>query len=134
MSSFVIDTNLIVSATLEKRSIPFIGIQKIISSGDSLTFSSETFQEATEVILRSKFNRYASKEKREEFLSLCAEVSVFVTPDKHFTHCRDHKDNKFLDAAVAGAVKALITGDTDLLDLKEIETIPILTMSAFLNL
>jgi predicted nucleic acid-binding protein len=43
------------------------------------------------------------------------------------------EDNKFLDAAVAGKVRALISGDRDLLDLKDIEGIPIITMANFLE-
>ncbi len=129
----VIDTNLLVSAALIKGSSSYSGIKTILTAGHTLIFTSSTFSELEKVISRPKFDRYISKENREEYLSLYARVGRFVIPEKHFMHCRDTKDNIFLDAAVAGQVDSLITGDSDLLDLKEIEGIPIQTMAVFLK-
>ena len=133
MRKYILDTNLIVSATLNKRGRPSLGLQKILQSGDRLVFSSETFSEAEDVIKRPKFDSYVKRSKREELLSLCASRGIFVIPEKHFSHCRHEKDNKFLDAAVAGNVAALLTGDDDLLVLKEIEGIPIISLADFLD-
>ena len=128
----VIDTNLLVSSALIEGGSSFIGIEFILSSGYELVFSSETFSEFQGVIFRPKFDRYVNREDREEFAERYAKEGHFVIPERHFTHCRDKKDNKFLDVAVAGNVAALISGDKDLLDLKEIEGIPIVTMAGFL--
>lgn len=46
--------------------------------------------------------------------------------------CRDPGDHKYLEAAVGGRAQALISGDKDLVVLKVIEGIPILTPRAFL--
>ena len=124
MSNFVVDTNLLVSAAIIKNTLPFRGIEKIIREGHSLVFSTETFHEIETGLQRPKFDRYDRQDKREKFLSVCAEAGVFVIPQKHFMHCRDEKDNQFLDVAVAGEVEALISGDKDLLELKDIEGIP----------
>ncbi|WP_459868116.1 putative toxin-antitoxin system toxin component, PIN family [Endothiovibrio diazotrophicus] len=48
------------------------------------------------------------------------------------TECRDPKDNKFLELAVAGGASALITGDQDLLALHPFRGIPILAPADFL--
>ena len=130
---YVIDTNLLISAVLLVESLPDIGIRYIDASGGTLVFSIETFEEFKSVLMRPKFDRYVSREKRREVLSLFASSSDFVQPDVLFTHCRDVKDNKFLDLAVAADVDYLITGDRDLLVLKEIEGIPIMRMTDFLQ-
>lgn len=55
-------------------------------------------------------------------------------PDVHVEICRDAKDNKFLDAALAGCVEAVVSGEQDLLELKQIEKIPIIRPVEFLTL
>lgn len=130
---FVVDTNLLISSILTHGTTPSRGMDKIIDCGSNLLFSIETFEEFRKVLFRKKFDRYVSHEKRENVLSLYLRERVLVVPDIHFTHCDDAKDNMFLDVAVAGQANYLITGDDDLLRLREIESIPIITMSEFLN-
>jgi putative PIN family toxin of toxin-antitoxin system len=56
-----------------------------------------------------------------------------VTPRHHFMLCRDPDDDKFLDCAVEAKVDFLVSGDGDLLALREIEGIPIMTAGRFLR-
>jgi len=46
--------------------------------------------------------------------------------------CRDPKDNKFLELAVAGEATHIVTGDSDLLVLNPFRDIAVLTPSEFL--
>ena len=46
--------------------------------------------------------------------------------------CRDPKDDKFLDAAYAGKVDCIISGDADLTTLGAFENVPILTAARYL--
>ena len=56
-----------------------------------------------------------------------------VTAETHGTvTSRDPKDNKFLALAVSGQADYLITGDKDLLVLKSIGAIPIVSPAEFL--
>jgi predicted nucleic acid-binding protein len=56
-----------------------------------------------------------------------------VTAETHGTATsRDPKDNKFLALAVSGQADYLITGDEDLLVLKSIGAIPIVSPAEFL--
>ncbi len=130
---YVIDTNLLISAVLLEKSPPDIGIRYIDESGGTLVFSIETFEEFKSVLMRPKFDRYVSSEKRREVISLLASSGDFVQPDVLFSLCRDVKDNKFLEVAVAADVDCLITGDKDLLVLKKIEGIPIMRLTDFLQ-
>ena len=47
--------------------------------------------------------------------------------------CRDPKDDKFLDAAVAGDAEYIVSGDKHLLELKEFRQISILSAREFLD-
>lgn len=63
---------------------------------------------------------------------LLTELSEFVEPRRLAAICRDPGDHKYLEAAVGGRAQALVSGDKDLVVLKAIEGIPILTPRAFL--
>lgn len=105
----------------------------IIATGDELVFSKQTWDEFESVLLRPKFDRYLSKVQREETLAGFFDIGLFVEPKRNFDHCRDPKDNQFLDVSVEGNVDALITGDKDLLVLEKIESIPIIRIADFLG-
>jgi predicted nucleic acid-binding protein len=49
------------------------------------------------------------------------------------TACRDSKDNKFLEVAVAGRADVIVTGDEDLKVLDPFEGISIIKPSEFLR-
>ena len=55
-----------------------------------------------------------------------------VIPDQTVDACRDPKDNKFLEAALAGEADCIVSGDADLLDMGSFEEIPILRPAEFL--
>ena len=48
------------------------------------------------------------------------------------TACRDPKDDKFLEAALAVRADCIVSGDADLLDMTSFEEIPILRPAEFL--
>ena len=47
--------------------------------------------------------------------------------------CRDSDDDKILECAVSGNVDFIISGDNDLLSLKEFQGIPIMTASEYIG-
>lgn len=58
-----------------------------------------------------------------------------VVQDRSFTKvCRDPEDNKFLDCAIMGRVRYLVSGDDDLLSLQRIGSIRIVNPAEFLKL
>ena len=58
--------------------------------------------------------------------------SLFIEPTEAIAECRDPKDNKYLELAVAGQAECIITGDQDLLVLHPFKGIDILTVQEFL--
>jgi uncharacterized protein len=80
-----------------------------------LLLSEATLDELTEVLFRSKLDRYVSHEERTVFLSPLESVAEFVPIIQIVRDCRDPKDDKFLEVALNGRADAIISGDKDLL-------------------
>ena len=57
-----------------------------------------------------------------------------MTPDIALAVSRDPDDDRVLEAAQAGHADFIVSGDRDLLDLREFVGIPILTPTGFLTL
>jgi len=129
---FVIDTNVLVSSVLIKKSSSDAALKKARSLG-SLLFSEATFQELQITLSRSKFDRYVSLQVRSEFIFRLRLESELVEILERVDLCRDEKDNKFLEVAINGRADYLITGDNDLLVLRPFQDIKIMTVNEFLG-
>ena len=130
---WVVDTNLLISRLLVPRGVAAQAVDHALSQG-VLLVSDATLTELVEVLWRPKFDRYLTREDRERFLSLLAGVTRRVHITRQFEMCRDPRDNKFLDVAFSGQANALVTGDQDLLVLREFQGVPIVTAADFLSL
>ena len=131
-TKFIVDTNVIVSALLIKKSISRQALDKAFRQG-KLLISTATLEELNAVLKRKKFNKYLSETKRIQFLTSFVEKTTMVTSTKQVLECRDPKDNKFLELALTGNATCIITGDKDLLILHPFQNIDILTPSSFLE-
>jgi putative PIN family toxin of toxin-antitoxin system len=129
---FVIDTNVLVSSILIKKSSSDAVLKKARSLGN-LLFSEATFQELQTTLNRSKFDRYVSLQVRSEFIFRLRLASELVEILERVDLCRDEKDNKFLEVAINGRADYLITGDNDLLVLRPFQDIKIMTVNEFLG-
>jgi putative PIN family toxin of toxin-antitoxin system len=128
----VFDTNVLISRLISKASPPAQAVRWIMEGAGIPLLSEETFLEISEVFSRPKFDAYVSPMERKQFLEYLLEQSEMVSIFNTFSACRDAKDNKFLDVAVAGNADCLITGDGDLLALHPFEGICILSSADFL--
>lgn len=129
---FVTDTNLLISALLKPLGTPANALALAQQKG-RICFSEKTSTEITEVLLRSKFDKYLPKEQRIKQLLHIFKYAEFVydkTPS--ILACRDPKDNMFLELAVVAQAACIITGDKDLLELHPFRNIPILSPSDFI--
>jgi hypothetical protein len=59
-------------------------------------------------------------------------IGEFIDPKIKIAECRDPKDNKFLELAVAGNADCVITGDKDLLILNPFRGIKIISPRDFI--
>jgi len=130
---FVIDTNTLVSAFIFRYSIPRKAFERAVRKGNVFA-SLETYNEFIDVLLRPKFDKYISSEEKLLALKEFKELATFSEISETITECRDPKDNKFLELAVAANASCIIIGDKDLLVVHPFREIPILTPADFLNI
>jgi len=131
-SGYVFDTNTLVSALIFEHSKPGRAFRRALKLGRVL-LSSATLDELADVLERPKFDRYVTLAEREEFLEALTDRATFVEPTEEIRECRDPDDNKFLELAAGGKARYIVSGDNDLLALREFRGIRILTPSQFLE-
>lgn len=125
----VIDTNVLISAALIKTSLTAVLVRHCMVNHQIL-FSDETFDELKTRLWRPKFDRYLSIENRNQVvLEWLATGSWIEIPPENAVRkfSRDADDDKFLQLASAGRSHLLVSGDRDLLDLKVVDGIEIIT-------
>ena len=128
-SVIVLDTNLWISYLISNR---LIKLDLLLAEGKArLIFSEELLQEFLEVAGRPKFRKYFSEDDIRELLDLFEYYGNLVEVVSVVDICRDPKDNFLLALAKDSRADYLITGDNDLLDLKEFESTKIVTYSEF---
>ena len=129
----VLDSNVLLSAALFRQSSPRQALDKAAVSGQIL-MSSEIIGELEDIFNRPKFDKYSSKQVRNEFLNDFLTVVENVEIAQKIAICRDRKDDKFLELAVNGKADYIITGDQDLLVLHPFRNIEIISVSEYLKL
>jgi uncharacterized protein len=125
----IIDTNLWVSFLLTKQ---FSFLDDLFENREfQLIFSQELLSEFMEVINRPKLRKYFSEENLESILETIEQYADFIIVTSVFNVCRDEKDNFLLSLAKDGSANYLLTGDQDLLIIKQFEETEILTVAEF---
>lgn len=127
----VLDTNVLVSGALLPRSTTGKVFEFAVFQ-DSLLFSEPTLSELRAVQSRPKFQRYLDLVRRDRFIARCIEASSVVEIHRRISACRDPDDDKFLEVAVNGGARCIVTGDADLLALHPFEGIAIMPPSDYL--
>lgn len=127
----VIDTNLWISRLLMPNGTAAKAVDHALAWGIPL-MSEETLMELSDVLARSKFDKYVSREDRQQFLRLLGGIARVVRVTQRISACRDPKDDKFLDVALNGEAQLILTGDEDLLVLHPFHDVEILKPADFL--
>ena len=114
----IFDTNILVSAALLSGSRADLCVRTVLSRKLPLIFSTATYDELANVLMRPKLDCYVSRRTRETLLRTWRKASVMF-PDaalrEKVRDCRDPDDDKFLELALAIGARAIVTGDADLL-------------------
>jgi len=129
----VVDTNVLISYTMNKNGVSGQAVSLAMQNYTILQ-SNETFSEFVDVVNREKFDKYISDDVRNLNIDSLSKESNFIDVTHNTDICRDPKDNKFLDLAVSGNAKCILSGDKDLLDIKNYQGIDILSPANFLAL
>ena len=127
----VLDTNIFISSFFwggNPRKI----MTRIIDGQDTLYVSDQILQEIFFVMARPKFN--VNHFQRIRFVNSIEEIAHRVTTSGIIQGiCRDSDDDKILECAILSNADFIISGDSDLLSLKEFRKIPIITASEYIN-
>jgi putative PIN family toxin of toxin-antitoxin system len=129
---FVFDTNSLISANLSPNSVNRQAYDKAREIGIPV-YSDPTLKEFSETLVRPKFDKYISNESRLNAINAFTKAGQLIQVSINIDACRDPKDNKFLELAIAAGAACIITGDKDLLVLNPFEDIPITTAADFLK-
>lgn len=130
---FVIDTNNLISASLIPTSTSRKALEKTMTLG-KIAIAPNTLDELLDVIFRKKLDKYFSdNNERLVIVNILEANAVFFSPEISIDECKDKKDNKFLELAIAAQASCIITGDNDLLVLHSFRNIPILNAFDFIN-
>ena len=126
----VLDTNILISSVLG-GTLELI-LDKWSEDAFTVVVTSEILDEYFEVINRPKFR--LSQRTIDKIIRYIYQFAEFVVPTETIQFVEaDPNDDKFLEAAVAGYVDAIISGDNHLLELKIFRDIPILTAREFID-
>ncbi|MBI5329490.1 MAG: putative toxin-antitoxin system toxin component, PIN family [Betaproteobacteria bacterium] len=127
----VIDTGVLISAAIRPESVPALAFEKALRQFD-IQASAATLAELETVLLRAKFDRYASRAERLEFLEGFRAHATLVNVTLNVTDCPDPADNKFLALAETAGAELIVASDPHLTDMHPWRDIPILPPAAFL--
>ncbi len=126
----VLDTNVLVSAILGGASSHILDLWR--DGKFDLLLTVDVLQEYLDVLKRPKFK--LPPEVMASIGAFLYRKGIFVTPEeKIFAVVSDPKDNKFLEAAIAGDADVLVNGDHHLLGLNSFRRVRILSVSRFLE-
>ncbi|ADD03471.1 PilT protein domain protein [Thermoanaerobacter italicus Ab9] len=133
----VIDTNILISGFISKRSYLAKVLDYWILNKISPVVSREIVEEYANVLVRDRFSALGSTEERLNLLHriLSLDWVVFVYPQQKIDVIKDDpKDNIFLECAIEGNCEFVVSGDQHLLQLKEYRNIKIIKAEEFINL
>ncbi|SDD96424.1 putative toxin-antitoxin system toxin component, PIN family [Belnapia rosea] len=110
----VFDASAVVSAALREDSVPEQALLRAEET-DVFVLSPEVDAEIASVLERPRFATAVSAARRTRILDVLRGGAVWFSPSERVADCRDAKDNKYLELALASSAWAIISGDADLL-------------------
>ena len=103
----------------------------VARANGTIALSASVFGEIVEVLGRPKFARAIREDRRREVLEVLSSAALWIEPVNKIDECRDTKDNRYLELAVAACATVIVSGDQDLLVLHPWRGIQVLQPAAF---
>jgi putative PIN family toxin of toxin-antitoxin system len=126
----VFDTNIFISALVIPGSLAEKAVSRIIEGQDELVLSTDIIKEVL-LVLSSKFGR--EREALSHVAVILLDLGKWVKPDQRIRVLRDEADNRILECAVFGRAELIVTGDKEMLRLKEYMGIKITSLRDYLE-
>ena len=114
MQKIIIDTNVLVSAIIQKG-YPYLILTSLSLNNEiQVCISEPVMKEYKDVLKREKFSKYSDFVLMADILLVLLEdISLKFEPQTIITVLKDVDDNKFLELAEASKADFLITGNTN---------------------
>jgi putative PIN family toxin of toxin-antitoxin system len=132
--NIILDVNIFISA-IKWSGKPRTVFERIVNGLDKLLVTDAILVEIEQTFKKPKFG-YIHEEVKQTVLDI-ERLGVKVTVHPHHQVpgvCRDSDDDKYLSCAIAANADYIITGDKDLLVLKEYNGIKIITAKEYLEI
>jgi putative PIN family toxin of toxin-antitoxin system len=133
MLRILLDTNIYVSAILFKGK-PRLVLQELVDERVSAFISNEILKELEDTLSKPKFK--LNNDFVQIVLSEIRDITklISISPLNSYLDLRDRNDYHILEAAYSAKVDFLVTGDKDLLSLKNISDFKIVSPEEFLRI
>ena len=127
----VLDSNVLISSVIS-TGVPHEIVIKGVSSEYQIVVSVATLTEFRDTLLKYPDKFQMDEGDVQQEVGTIRYFAEFVDPDEEITAVEDDPDDdKFLEAAVAGNVDYIVSGDRHLLDLNSFRGIEIVEPRAF---
>jgi putative PIN family toxin of toxin-antitoxin system len=124
------DTNILVSGLVYQRGKPYQLLRMALAGEINMTVSQPILDELGDVLAR-KFKM--TDTAIEEAKAIVRQAARIVTPAVQIDVIKeDPPDNRILECAVTGGSDYIVTGDKDLLRLKQYDSIRIVKVADFM--
>ena len=126
----VFDTNIFISALAIPGSLAEKAVSRIIEGRDELVISPDIIKEVLSV-LSLKFGR--DREALSHVAVILSELGELVEPKQTVRVLKDEPDNRILECAVFGKADLIVTGDKEILRLKEYRRVKIASLRDYIE-
>jgi len=127
----ILDTNLWISFLISKD-YSFLD-NYVLKEKVKLVFSEELFSEFISIAERPKFKKYFSNSDVDKLIQTIDKYGILIKVSSEIKLCRDIKDNFLLNLAIDSDADFLVTGDKDLLEIKNIRKTKIITIRELMD-
>ena len=132
MITVIVDTNILISASLTGRH-PESVILSLVSNPDFMwVVSKEILAEYKSVLMRKKLK--LSAEQQQRWLKIIDAFTTTIDVNISIDFPRDPKDAKFLECAIAANADYLVTGDRDFEEISDLQNTRVVSAVRFLEI
>ncbi|MDO9708363.1 putative toxin-antitoxin system toxin component, PIN family [Paracraurococcus lichenis] len=110
----VFDASTVIGAALRADSVPERALLRAEET-DLLALSTSVEAEIAAVLGRPRFVEAIPAARRARILDVLRRQAAWFEPAMRVTDCRDAKDNKYLELALASRAGTIVSSDLDLL-------------------
>jgi putative PIN family toxin of toxin-antitoxin system len=128
----VFDASTLISAALKADSIPERAVLRA-EEVDVFALSAAVDDEFAEVLNRPKFAHAIPVARRDQMLRVLRDAAIWFDPAVRVNECRDAKDDKYLELALAAGAEIIVSSDDDLLVLHPWRGVRILNPADYLT-